>query len=75
MILDAYRAWVSSRPKKLVVIPYISMHESTRLMVMHFVEACAERGIQAEQFNLADGDIGKLAMALVDAAADRHVTL
>ena len=46
--------------KPLSLIPYISMHDSTRLMVAHFVEACTERGIQAEQFNLADGDIGKL---------------
>jgi len=45
------------------------MHDSTRLMVEHLVEACAERGILAEQFNLADADTGKLAMSLVDAAA------
>jgi flavorubredoxin/rubredoxin len=68
MIIDAYREWVSGQPKNLVVIPYISMHDSTRLMVEHFVEALTQRGIQAEQFNLADGDIGKLAMSLVDAA-------
>jgi len=67
-ILDAYRDWVSGQPKKLVVIPYISMHDSTRLMVQHLAEACSERGVQAEQFNLADADIGKLAMLLVDAA-------
>ena len=64
MIIEAYREWTSGPAKNLVVIPYISMHDSTRLMVTHFVEACTERGIQAEQFNLADGDIGKLAMFL-----------
>jgi flavorubredoxin/rubredoxin len=68
LILDAYREWVSSAPKNSVVIPYISMHDSTRLMVTYLAEACAERGIHAEQFNLAEGDIGKLAMSLVDAA-------
>jgi len=68
-IIDAYREWVSGPPKNLVLIPYISMHDSTRLMVLHLVEACNERGIQAEIFNLADGDVGKLAMSLVDAAA------
>jgi flavorubredoxin/rubredoxin len=67
-ILDAYREWVSAAPKKSIVIPYISMHGSTRLMVDYLMEACAERGIHAEQFNLAEGDIGKLAMSLVDAA-------
>ena len=68
MILDAYREWLSAPPKNLVVVPYISMHDSTRQMVEHFVEACARRGVRAEQFNLADPDIGKLAMLLVDAA-------
>jgi rubredoxin len=51
------------------VVPYISMHGSTQIMVERFIEACAVRGIAAEQFNLADADVGKLAMALVDAAA------
>ncbi len=69
MIVDAYREWISAPPKPFVSIPYISMHDSTRLMVTHLIEACAEREIQAEQFNLADGDIGKFAMSLVDAAA------
>jgi flavorubredoxin/rubredoxin len=68
MIIDAYRDWISSPPGKLVVIPYVSMHDSTRLMVSHLAEACAERGILAEPFNLAEGDVGKLAMSLVDAA-------
>ena len=67
-IVDAYREWVSGPPKNLAVIPYISMHDSTRRMVEHLVEACAERGVRAEQFNLAGADIGKLAMLLVDAA-------
>ena len=68
-ILDAYREWLSAPPLNLVVVPYISMHESTRRMVEHFVEACTRRGVRAEQFNLVDPDIGKLAMLLVDAAS------
>ena len=68
LIIEAYRDWISSPPKNHIVVPYVSMHGSTRLMVEHFVEACAERGIYAEQFNLAEADMGKLAMALVDAA-------
>ncbi len=69
IIIDAYRDWISGPPKNLVVVPYISMHDSTRLMVEHLVEACAERGIHAEQLNLAEADIGKFAMSLVDASA------
>jgi flavorubredoxin/rubredoxin len=68
LIIDAYRGWISDKTKNLVVVPYITMHDSTRLLVEHFVEACASRGIFAEQFNLADVDLGKFAMSLVDAA-------
>jgi flavorubredoxin len=67
-ILDAYRDWVLGNPKNTVVLPYISMHESTKLMVDHLVQALVGRGVRVEQFNLAVTDIGKLAMALVDAA-------
>ena len=67
-IMDAYRDWVSSPPGNTVVLPYVSMHESTKLMVDHFVGSLVENDVRVEQFNLAVSDIGKLAMALVDAA-------
>jgi len=67
-ILDAYRDWVLSDPKNLVVLPYISMHGSTHAMVEHLVDALAQRGVTVQQFDLSATDIGKLAMALVDAA-------
>ena len=51
-----------------MVLPYISMHGSTRKMVEYFVGALAERGVTVKQFDLTATDIGKLAMALVDAA-------
>ncbi|MCF8127707.1 MAG: FprA family A-type flavoprotein [Deltaproteobacteria bacterium] len=67
-IMDAYRDWTLSPPKNTVVLPYVSMHKSTKRMVDHFVSALVERDVRVEQFNLAVTDIGKLAMALVDAA-------
>jgi len=67
LIIDAYREWTAAAPKNFVAIPYISMHDSTRLMVEHFAESCAERGIVAEPLDLAEADVGKLAMMLVDA--------
>jgi len=67
-ILKAYRSWVSGPPKNIVVLPYISMHGSTQKMVEYFVGALADRGVTVKQFDLAAADIGKLAMALVDAA-------
>ncbi len=68
LILDAYGDWVKSPPQNLMVVPFVSMHDSTRRMVEHLVDACASRGVRAEQFDLSDPDIGKLAMLLVDAA-------
>ncbi len=67
-ILEAYKDWVYAPPKNIVVLLYISMHGSTKKMVEYFVAALVERGITVKQFNLAKTDIGKLAMALVDAA-------
>ena len=67
-ILDAYRDWIFGPLRNTVVLPYVSMHKSTKRMVDHFVAALVERGVRVELFNLAVTDIGKLAMALVDAA-------
>jgi len=67
-IIKAYNSWVFDKPKNIVVLPYISMHGSTRLMVERLVEALAEKGVTVKQFDLTVTDIGKLAMALVDAA-------
>jgi flavorubredoxin len=67
-ILDAYDEWTLGAPRNTVVLPYVSMHESTRLMVEHLVAALVNKGVRVEPFNLAVTDIGKLAMALVDAA-------
>jgi len=67
-ILSAYHSWVFEEPKNIVVLPYISMHGSTHKMVEYLVEALIKRGVTVKQFDLTATDIGKLAMALVDAA-------
>ncbi|ROQ90136.1 FprA family A-type flavoprotein [Desulfosoma caldarium] len=67
-IIEAYRSWISNPPRNLVVLPFVSMHDSTRRMVDHFISALALQGVAVEPFNLTVADIGKLAMALVDAA-------
>jgi flavorubredoxin len=67
-ILKAYYSWVFDPPKNIVVLPYISMHGSTQKMVEYLIGALVDRGVTVKQFNLAVTDIGKLAMALVDAA-------
>jgi len=67
-ILEAYHDWVYSEPKNIVVLPYISMHGSTRKMVEHLVDALIENGVTVKLFNLSVTDIGELAISLVDAA-------
>ncbi len=67
-ILEAYRSWAFDEPKNIVVLPYISMHGSTQKMVEYLVGALSQRGVTVKQFDLTVTDIGKLAMALVDAA-------
>jgi len=67
-ILEAYHDWVFGDPKNIVVLPYISMHGSTLAMVDHLVDGLVENGVTVERFDLPATDIGKLAMALVDAA-------
>jgi flavorubredoxin len=67
-ILDAYEDWVADTPKNVALIPYISMHGSTERMVNYLVGALAERGVSVYQFDLSVTDLGKLAIALVDAA-------
>jgi flavorubredoxin len=67
-IIGAYKDWSSDNVKNEVVVAYVSMHGSTSKMVSHFVEALIERNIGVKQFELSTVDVGKLAMALVDAA-------
>jgi flavorubredoxin len=67
-ILNAYNDWSSDHVKNEVLVPYTSMHGSVRKMVDHFIDALNAREITPIQFNMAEGDLGKLAVALVDAA-------
>jgi flavorubredoxin len=67
-ILNAYRSWVYDEPGNTVLLPYVSMHGSTREMVEHFVQALTERSVNVKQFDLTVADPGKLAIALVDSA-------
>ncbi len=66
-IIDAYKDWVEGPAKNMVVLPYISMHGSTKKMVDFFVSSLVKKGVAVEIFNLVITDIGKLAIALVDA--------
>jgi len=67
-ILDAYEDWISDEVKNEVIIPYVSMHGSTKKMVDFLVNALIEKGITVKPFNLTVTDIGELAISLVDVA-------
>jgi len=67
-IQDAYRDWASDGVKNQVVLPYVSMHGSTRIMVNYLVDALISRGVGVRQFDLTNYDVGELAESLVDAA-------
>jgi len=67
-ILEAYKSWVYDEPRNIVLLPYVSMHGSTKEMVNYLVEALIERGVNVKQFDLTVADPGKIAIALVDSA-------
>jgi flavorubredoxin len=67
LIVRAYEDWTDDLPHNEVVIPWVTMHGSTAVMVERLVRALAERDVKVRPFNMAVADIGKLAMALVDA--------
>ena len=67
-IIQAYRDWTDDRPHNAVVMPWVSMHGSTALLVERLTAGLVERGVTVHPFNMASADIGQLAMALVDAA-------
>jgi flavorubredoxin len=68
MIIDLYQSWTSDQVKAEVVIPYVSMHGSTDDLIKYLISSLIEADIKVKPFNLAEVDLGDLAIALVDAA-------
>lgn len=67
-ILDLYTDWTADEPKNLVVMPYVSMYNSTKEMIDCLSDKLNKKGIQTFKFDIVDDDLGDLAMALVDSA-------
>ena len=67
-IIEAYKDWSSDSVKNQVVIPYVSMHGSTKVMVEHLTKALIKNGIEVKLFNLEIADAGEILMTLVDTA-------
>ncbi len=66
-IIAAYREWVEGPPKNLVVIPYLTMHGSTLILVERLGDRLTELGVKVERVDLSTVDLGRLATFLVDA--------
>lgn len=67
-ILNAYEDWISEDVKNEVILPYVSMHGSVEKMADFLMGKLADKKINVHLFDLAATDLGKLAIALVDAA-------
>ena len=67
-ILDAYEKWTAEEVANEVVLPYVSMYESTKQMVDYMAEKLTDKGIIAKPFDVVNEDLGELAMELVEAA-------
>jgi len=67
-ILGLYEDWTSDRVENKVVIPYVSMYESTTMLVNRLAEKLNGAGIDVKLFDLVHCDEGELSMELVDCA-------
>lgn len=67
-IIEAYKDWVSDEVKNEVIIPYVSMYESTEKLVLHLTDCLIERGVNVKPFNVTESDLGDFAVSAVDAA-------
>ena len=66
-ILDLYTDWAADEGKNIVTIPYVSMYGSIELMVDYLKEKLEAKNIIVHKFDIVRGDLGDLAMDLVDA--------
>ncbi len=67
-ILEAYEDWTSDNVKNKVLIPYVSMYESTKIMSEHLKTKLEDAGTEVVLWDLIEGDAGELAMELIDVA-------
>ncbi len=65
-IIDAYKEWISPETKNEVLIGYVSMHGSTKLMVNYLAHQLNKLGVEVKIRNLITVDMGEFAMDMVD---------
>ena len=67
-IIDNYKDWITDEVKNQVLIAYVSMHGSTKEAVQYLGNSLKKKGIDVKTYNLANMDLGELAIDLVDSA-------
>ncbi len=65
-ILDLYEDWAGEKGKNLVLLPYVSMYNSTEEMIDYLAEKLEQKGIPSIKYDMVTGNLGDLAIALVD---------
>ena len=65
-ILNLYEDWAGEQGKNLVLLPYVSMYKSTEEMIDYLAKKLEEKGIPSVKYDMVDGNLGDLAIALVD---------
>jgi len=68
-ILSLYEDWTSDEGKNLIAMPYVSMYGSTEEMIDYLKSKFEAAGIKVVKFDIVTGDLGDLAMTLVDATS------
>lgn len=66
-ILSLYEDWTSEKGKNTVLLPYVSMYRSTEEMIDFLAEKLNQKGINTVKYDTVCGNLGDLAIALVDA--------
>lgn len=67
-ILGAYDDWTSDKVKNKVIMPYVSMYDSTKIMAEYLTKKLEEKGVEVVLWDLIEGDTGELLIDAVDAA-------
>lgn len=66
-VIDLYRGWVAGPMENRALILDVSMHGSTKAMVERLTDRLSGAGITVERVDITAPDLGKVAVALVDA--------
>jgi len=67
-IVNLHKKWVSDEVKNEVLLFWVSMHGSTKVMVDYLEKELIKRKINVRKFDLVSSDAARLTMSLVDAA-------